>query len=286
MKTIGVGGFGKIKLYKDIKYNNKYGIVCKFINLTPSKSATNASCTLNRNICKQEAELMGIFKECDNCAELLGHQGHRLAMKYYELGSLDKLIISGLANKDRYKIASNIIKGLTFIHNKGYVHSDLKCSNILCEQEYINGIPYIKAVISDFGATRKKGRSCVAYTEGYNAPEMLKEGISFQTDIYALGKTLIELFAKIPQKNIKLINYNNYPLYVFKHHFLNDYVISSSFQINEKQYPIINNFYRLVRNCLYTDPNKRPSLLILQLFVDVLKGESHKKKMNSFYNYK
>ena len=52
---------------------------------------------------------------------------------------------------------------------------------------------------------------------------MLKEGISFQTDIYALGKTLIELFAKIPQKNIKLINYNNYPLYVFKYHFLDDY---------------------------------------------------------------
>ena len=101
--------------------------------------------------------------------EIYAIQGHSIYMKYYPLGNLRELINNGKADKNRYSIADDICRGLSLIHSYGYVHSDLKSRNILCEEwEMIPlGKTLIRAVISDFGATRKKGEKLATYTVGF-----------------------------------------------------------------------------------------------------------------------
>ena len=62
-------------------------------------------------------------------------------MKYYECGSLrDFIDYEPLYLLDKYVIANCIVYGLREIHNLNFVHSDLKASNILCENDSINFI--------------------------------------------------------------------------------------------------------------------------------------------------
>ena len=82
-------------------------------------------------------------------------------MKYYEKGSLREQINKGNAKKHRYEIAKQICNGLKEIHKLNYVHSDLKCSNILVDDDEW------RVFISDFGAARLRGSWPIACTPGF-----------------------------------------------------------------------------------------------------------------------
>ena len=148
MKTVGSGGCGKAKL---TIYNGKPAII-KYINVNSSPSATLATCTLNRDYAEKEGEVMEILKYYSRIATIYAIKGHSIYMKYYPLGNLRDVINSGRANNNRYIIAKDIATGVWLIHLKGFVHSDLKANNILCEEK--GG--YIRAVISDFGLPEKR----------------------------------------------------------------------------------------------------------------------------------
>lgn len=85
-----------------------------------------------------------------------------------------------------------ILEGVAYIHSKGIVHRDIKCSNIL-----MNTSGEVK--IADFGLatslapTAKKSHNAV--TRWYRAPEMLQGKTNYgqEIDIWALGCCFAEL---------------------------------------------------------------------------------------------
>ena len=102
-----------------------------------------------------------------------------------------------LNRKKKIQIFLDILDGLIFLHNNGFVHCDLKFPNILLDQ---NGI----AKITDFGIAKSlsssKGFSkktiLLGFTQRYVPFEYLdKEIVSTKFDIYSLGFMLYEVFS-------------------------------------------------------------------------------------------
>lgn len=240
MKTVGVGGFGKAKL---TKYQGKQAVV-KFVNSSGDPRATLATCTMNRTDARNEGLVMILLSKNKNIAEVYGIEGHAIYMKYYPLGSLRKIIDDKKLKIDKYSIAYDIVNGLSAIHEYNFVHSDLKATNILCEEIYSNKLKknYITAVITDFGTARLVGMKPIGYTHAFAPPEMGDEPLGFETDLYSLGKLFIELFTG-ECKGIGKINYDNYESYVDEDCFLG-----------------YSDFYELVGECLSDEPEERTTL--------------------------
>ena len=93
-----------------------------------------------------------------------------------------------------------ILKGIKYMHDKGVIHRNLKCSNIL-----MNGEGEIK--ISDGGAQRKlidaiNRRTVIDHVEDgphYLPPEVLQgQGFCKSSDIWVIGCCMIEMLTGKP----------------------------------------------------------------------------------------
>ena len=95
---------------------------------------------------------------------------------------------------------SQILKGVLFMHSKGLVHRDLKCSNILLDSNYnvkIVDLGFAKPVAGDQGTGIMQ--SSVG-TQDHMAPQIL-EGRPYrgsEVDLFAVGVILFTLYAGHP----------------------------------------------------------------------------------------
>jgi hypothetical protein len=118
---------------------------------------------------------------------------HFLSMEYVDGEDLSSLLrrIGRLPHDKALEIARQVCAGLAASHERGVIHRDLKPANVMLDGRG-------KARITDFGLAAVAGAGAggeVAGTPAYMAPEQLAGGtISPQTDIYALGLLLFELF--------------------------------------------------------------------------------------------
>jgi serine/threonine protein kinase len=93
-------------------------------------------------------------------------------------------------------ITKQILKGLEFLHSKGYIHRDMKPENIL-----MNGNT---CKLADFGLARES--SCdndvtdYVSTRWYRAPEVLLRSPNYgkPLDIFGLGCIIAEMYTKCP----------------------------------------------------------------------------------------
>jgi len=255
MTTLGVGGFGKAK---KVKWHGREAVV-KYININQDPSATFATCTINRDMAKEEGRIMSLFKNRDSIAEIYAVDGHAIYMKYYPDGSLRSQLDQDNVYEDRYFMLDDIIAGLSQIHGLNFVHSDLKASNILCETH-----ERIRCLITDFGAARKKGSTPIAYTDGFVPPDFFKKPLCFEDDIYSLGKLCIELFTGIG--DITGINYNNFNNKVNPSDFTNNK--NAKNETEHYKFDLMD----LVHECLNPDSSQRPSLKDFYNFVSSYSG--------------
>lgn len=87
-----------------------------------------------------------------------------------------------------------IADGLNYLHEKNIIHRDLKCENILINQDN-------KCQIADFGFARKMEEDSISSTfcgsAAYAAPELLK----------GTKQTERTLYKKTYRKNVQLIRF-------------------------------------------------------------------------------
>jgi serine/threonine-protein kinase len=138
-------------------------------------------------------------------------------------------------------ITRQLCAGLAAAHDRGVLHRDLKPSNIM-----VDGKGRIR--IMDFGLAMRSGEwkiGEIAGTPAYMAPEqMAGDRVTEQTDIYALGLVLYELYA-----GHRLFAVQTYDE---RDRFGQD---TPSAQLPPGVDPEIG---RIIAACLETDPSKRP----------------------------
>ncbi len=117
-----------------------------------------------------------------------------LSMEYVDGEDLRTLLrrIGHLPEDKGLQIARQICAGLGAMHDRDILHRDLKPSNVM-----LDGRGRVR--LTDFGlataVTGAGGDGEVAGTPAYMAPEQLAGGpLSVQSDVYALGLLLFELF--------------------------------------------------------------------------------------------
>ncbi|HYL73788.1 MAG TPA: protein kinase [Bryobacteraceae bacterium] len=117
-----------------------------------------------------------------------------ISMEYVDGEDLHSLLrrIGRLPSDKALEIARKLCAGLAAAHDKGVLHRDLKPANIM-----IDGRGHV--LITDFGLAgvmgQIEGAEARNGTPGYMAPEQLSgREVSAQSDIYALGVVLYEMF--------------------------------------------------------------------------------------------
>ncbi|XP_037491183.1 mitogen-activated protein kinase kinase kinase 1 [Jatropha curcas] len=142
-----------------------------------------------------------------------------------------------------------ILKGLEYLHEQDVVHGDIKCANLLLNE---NGVVKIAdfglAKVTDLKTLRKSGRGTPAWCAP-EAPEVInlkRQGWNgFQADIWSLGCTVLEMLTK------------NHPYYG-----LEPWTIW--YQIGEGILPKIpetlsEDSQKFILKCLQVNPEKRPT---------------------------
>ena len=103
---------------------------------------------------------------------------------------------ANLPEKFKVHILLGVAKGVKELHDKLLVHGDIKCKNILLDEQYTGKTPYPTPKLCDFGLTGQKGKEFTETkgTLGYLPSEFFKSNtFSPSTDIFAIGMTLYEL---------------------------------------------------------------------------------------------
>ncbi len=115
---------------------------------------------------------------------------------YYEMSALSESLAAGTRfSEDELKtvIIPSVAEGLKAVHDAGILHKDLKPANLIPDDtgEHI--------VLIDFGISSDAGKNTLVVTKTgitplYAAPEALQGIFHRETDYYALGISVFELF--------------------------------------------------------------------------------------------
>jgi len=146
-------------------------------------------------------------------------------------------------------ILQQVAEGLLFMHNKGYVHADMKPNNIIVTERS-------EAKIIDLGQSCRTGtiKRRIQGTVDYIAPEQVhREAITPATDVYNLGATI---YWALTGKNIPTAMTDRTGLGFAK----------SAEQIEAPTPPVQMNpqvpdeLNELVMKCVRADPKDRPAM--------------------------
>ena len=128
---------------------------------------------------------------------------YRFLIEYAPKGNLQHIIDSDADQKLRIKLSLNFLRGLMYLHESGYVHNDIKPSNILINNDN-------RAKLADFAFTGKIGEvtfqqvpaSFVLGTASFKLHDEKTRYINLiSNDIYAVGIVLLHLFSTKEARN-------------------------------------------------------------------------------------
>ncbi len=188
-KILGIGGFGSVKLCQNLETGGWHAIkIQEAIMKQPSKT---------------ENEVLTFFNRFNGEASREG--------KYYSVQTLlegknlfQHLDANQVNLEEKLEIAKQAISLIDSLHST-HLHRDIKPENFIWD-------PELKELhLSDFGLTCDISNNgnyvdiSGSGTSGYLAPEIDKESghatYTKMTDIYALGRTLEDLFVDTPVSN-------------------------------------------------------------------------------------
>ncbi|RZC54904.1 hypothetical protein C5167_013760 [Papaver somniferum] len=205
-EVIGKGSFSSVYLATPRKN------YCDF----PPLMAVKSSLASQSSLLQKEKEILTEFKDCPqilNCygdgftVENDGDRLYNLFLEFASGGNLAQLLKNsgGSISESHVRFYSkSILQGLLSIHQKGFVHCDMKLQNILlcCSA---NGFSELK--IADFGLAKKSDTNSekdeevpgLRGTPLYMSPESVSRNeIESASDIWALGCIISEMITGKP----------------------------------------------------------------------------------------
>ncbi|MCL7049865.1 hypothetical protein MKW94_021132 [Papaver nudicaule] len=203
-EVIGKGSFSSVYLATPRK---------NLCNLPPLMAVKSSLATQSSSL-QKEKEIITELKDCPqilNCygdgfsTENNGEKLYNVFLEFASGGNLAQLIkkSGGCISESHVRFYSkSILQGLLYIHQKGFVHCDIKLQNILlcCSA---NGFSELK--IADFGLAKKSDKNSEEEIIGlrgtplYMSPESVSSNeIESPSDIWALGCIISEMITGKP----------------------------------------------------------------------------------------
>lgn len=189
-----------------------------------------------------------------------------VVMPFMSCGSLQSIISScfpdGLPEPCIAIVLKETLSALSYLHNQGHLHRDVKAGNILIDSDG-------SVKLADFGVSAsiyEHGHhhhgwaviTDVAGTPYWMAPEVIHShtGYSFKADIWSFGITALELahgrppLSHLPPEKSLLMK-------MTQRFRFSDY--EKTHKIKDKNKKFSRAFKDMVASCLDQDPSKRPS---------------------------
>ena len=193
---LGRGGMGEVYRADDLKLAQP--VALKFLPAELDRDPSRLMQLHNEVRMARQVSHPNVCRVYD-IDEVDGHTF--LSMEYVDGEELASLLrrIGRFSIERSLELAREICAGLGAAHERGVIHRDLKPANVM-----IDGTGRVR--ITDFGLAGVTGESLRAGTPAYMAPEQLAGSeVTAQSDIYALGLVLYELFTgqrAIEAKNV------------------------------------------------------------------------------------
>lgn len=190
-----------------------------------------------------------------------------VVMPFMSCGSLQSIISScfpdGLPEPCIAIVLKETLSALSYLHNQGHLHRDVKAGNILIDSDG-------SVKLADFGVSASiyepshhhhHGSAMItdmAGTPYWMAPEVIRShtGYSFKADIWSFGITALELahgrppLSHLPPEKSLLMK-------MTQRFRFSDY--EKTLKIKDKNKKFSRAFKDMVASCLDQDPSKRPS---------------------------
>ncbi|KAF7525619.1 hypothetical protein G7054_g11019 [Neopestalotiopsis clavispora] len=122
-----------------------------------------------------------------------------ISMEYLVHGDLQRHLQAPLKESETKQITSQVLEGLTFMHDNGFVHRDLKPGNIMV----VSKDPEWFVKITDFGISKRRLQDVTTLrtlqrgTLGFVAPEVLENlpdtSYTFSVDMWSLGAVVYRI---------------------------------------------------------------------------------------------
>ncbi|GKC01907.1 phloem protein 2-like protein [Tanacetum coccineum] len=164
--------------------------------------------------------LVSLLGFCDHDGDMI------LVYEHASNGSLDKCInnrrrVYSHTWAQRLQICLDVAHGLSYLHNLGIIHRDIKSANILLGRN-------LEGVIGDFGLSRTSKHQSVEFsmtnvagTPAYIDPKYFRTGkLTKQSDIYSFGVVLWEVLCGRLAILPKIGDDQEYLLHLATHHFI------------------------------------------------------------------
>ncbi|HEY2395605.1 MAG TPA: serine/threonine-protein kinase [Rudaea sp.] len=188
-RTLGVGGMATVYLAEQQSLEREVALKV----MAPALAASTDFCQQFLKEGRITAKLS--HPNLVTVYDIGSHDGtYYMASEYLPAGSLRERLDAGLSVTDALEIARDIASGLSYAHEMGFVHRDVKPGNILFRT---NG----SAVLADFGIAKAiKSVSTMTMagnaigTPDYMSPEQAQANlVDGRTDLYSLGAVLFEM---------------------------------------------------------------------------------------------
>ncbi|KAI3922254.1 hypothetical protein MKX01_005943 [Papaver californicum] len=242
-EMIGKGSFGTVNIATLRRTFDEY----------PSVMAVKSSMVSQSSMLEKEKEILTQLNGCPQILQCFGEditvengvQMYNIFLEFASLGNLSQLIKSGssMAESEIKNYTRMITQGIGYIHEMGFVHSDIKPQNILL----CSGEGKIELKIADFGLTKRSGKSSNGFigTPLYMSPELVScNENETPSDIWALGCVVMEMITRKPAWRCSdLINLL--------------YRIGFTEQVPEIPSEISEEGKDFLRKCFIKDPTKR-----------------------------
>ncbi|BDA67164.1 Serine/Threonine protein kinase [Calothrix sp. PCC 7716] len=139
-------------------------------------------------------------------------KGFALVQTYINAQSLQEYLMAGrtFSETEVKQLAKSLLLVLDYLHSHEppVIHRDIKPSNILLTNRSAHHIGDVYLV--DFGsvqtANAQDGTMTIVGTYGYMAPEQFAGRVSFASDLYSLGATLIHLVTGIEPVDLQFVD--------------------------------------------------------------------------------